>query len=151
MEWEMVMKEPSSKWTYNNCASAGWLRLCLYKAVKLPIGSQSLSGMTTTLTLSHLNSTAVWVVMKSEHGGSLLVADCSSSVWSAVLLPSCFSKVLIVNTIAGSQLLCSVLGRSGKLKKKKLFTQKGQLGSSYCTIFWCKRPTQLVCDLKVKQ
>lgn len=96
----------------------------MYKAVKLPIGSQSLSGMTTTLTLSHLNSTAVWVVMKSEHGGSLLVADCSSSVWSAVLLPSCFSKVLIVNTIAGSQLLCSVLGRSGKFKKKTFHAKR---------------------------
>ena len=79
------------------------------------------------------------------------MADCSSSVWSAVLLPSCLSKVLIVNTIAGSQLLCSVLGRSRKLKKKKLFTQKGQLGSSYYAIFWCKRPTQLVSDLNVQQ
>ena len=55
------------------------------------------------------------------------MADCSSSVWSAVLLPSCLSKVLMVNTIAGSQLLCSVLGRSGKLKKI-LFTQKVNCG-----------------------
>ena len=53
------------------------------------------------------------------------MADCSSSVWSAVLLPfSCLSKVLIVNTIAGSQLLCSVLGRSGKLKKNTFHAKR---------------------------
>ena len=56
------------------------------------------------------------------------MADCSSSVWSAVLLPSCLSKVLIVNTIAGSQLLCSVLGRSGKLKKKYFSRKKVHWG-----------------------
>ena len=50
--------------------------------------------------------------MKSEHGGSLLAVGWSSFALSAVLEPSCFSNVLIVNTMAGNQLLCSVLGRS---------------------------------------
>lgn len=62
------------------------------------------------------------------------MADCSSSVWSAVLLPSCLSKVLIVNTIAGSQLLCSVLGRSGKLKKKKKYFSRKNVNYGQVTV-----------------
>lgn len=100
--------------THNICASAGWLIHCLYNAVNPPIGSQSLIGMRVTLMPSHLNWTVVWVVMKSEHGGNLLTVCSSSSLLSGVLDASCFSSVLMVKTIAGNQLLCSVLGRSEK-------------------------------------
>ena len=78
-----------------------------------PICSQSFIGSIVTSTLSHLNLTDVEVVTKSEHGGSVEVVWLSS-VLSVGLDPSCFSRVLIVKTMAGNQLLCSVLGRSNE-------------------------------------
>ena len=99
--------------TYNGWASAGWEKHCLYNPMYPPICSQSLIGSSVTSTLSHLNLTEAEVVTKSEHGGSDELFW-FSSVLSVGLDPSCFSRVLIVKTMAGNQLLCSVLGRSSE-------------------------------------
>ena len=48
-----------------------------------------------------------------------MAVSCSSSLFSADLDPSCFKSVLMVKTIAGNQLLCSVLGRSEKMHEEK--------------------------------
>lgn len=57
------------------------------------------------MTSSHLKTTADDVSRKSEQGGK------------SDLFPCCFSNVLIENTIAGSQLLWLVRGRSANTSK----------------------------------
>ena len=58
-------------------------------------------GISTTLTSAHLKFTVDDVVLNSLHGGS-----------EVSLLSRWLSKVLMVPTMVGSQLSCSVRGRS---------------------------------------